>query len=79
MVVENYAVTARSLTSAKSIQEGLRQLANDSDITTASGLRDALKETTLSLLRKPELWVYEDVETKTVLFNLPNRHSKGFV
>jgi len=54
------------LASAKEIQVNLRQLAASSDTSTSSGLQRVLQDTTLSLLRKPELWVYSNIETGSV-------------
>lgn len=57
------------LASAKSLQEDLRNLASSASTSTSSGLQVALQETTLSLLRQPELWVYANLEAGTVPFN----------
>ncbi len=54
------------LASAKEIQVNLRELAASSNTATSSGLQRVLQDTTLSLLRKPELWVYSNIETGTV-------------
>ncbi len=56
------------LASAKEIQENLRDLANNSNTSTSVGLQRILQDTILSLLRKPELWVYSNVETGSVPF-----------
>jgi len=56
------------LASAKEIQVKLRELASSSNTSTSSGLQRVLQDTTLSLLRKPELWVYSNIETGTVPF-----------
>ena len=56
------------LASAKDIQMKLRELASSSNTSTSSGLQKVLQDTTLSLLRKPELWVYSNVETGSVPF-----------
>ena len=56
------------LASAREIQSNLRELASSSDTSTSSGLQRILQETTLSLLRTPELWVYSNVETGSVPF-----------
>ena len=45
------------LASAKSLQEDLRSLAASSDTSSSSGLQRLLQETTLALLRQPDLWV----------------------
>ncbi len=57
------------LASAKSLQTDLRQLAASSDTSSSSGLQRVLQETTLALLRQPELWVYANVESGSVPFN----------
>tara|TARA_Y100001968_G_scaffold29476_1_gene22804 strand:+ start:1239 stop:2204 length:966 start_codon:yes stop_codon:yes gene_type:complete len=56
------------LASAKEIQVKLRELASSSNTSTSSGLQKILQDTTLSLLRKPELWVYSNIETGSVPF-----------
>ena len=56
------------LASAKEIQLKLRELASSSITSTSSGLQRVLQDTTLSLLRKPELWVYSNIETGSVPF-----------
>ena len=56
------------LASAKEIQVKLRDLASSSDTSTSSGLQRVLQDTTLALLRKPELWVYSNLETGSVPF-----------
>ena len=56
------------LASEKEIQVKLRNLASVSDTSNSSGLQKVLQETTLSLLRKPELWVYSNIETGKVPF-----------
>ena len=57
------------LASAKSLQEDLRKLANTGDTSSKAGLQDILQETTLSLLRQPELWVYAHIESGKVPFS----------
>ena len=57
------------LASAKSLQEDLRRLASSSDTASKSGLQRLLQETTLSLLRQPDLWVYANSESGSVPFN----------
>ena len=57
------------LASARDIQVKLRELASSSNTSTSSGLQRILQETTLSLLRKPELWVYSNIETGSVPFS----------
>ena len=56
------------LASAKEIQVKLRELASTSNTSTKPGLQKVLEDTTLSLLRKPELWVYSNIETGSVPF-----------
>jgi uncharacterized membrane protein len=57
------------LASAKEIQVKLRELAISSNTSTSSGLQKVLQDTTLELLRKPELWVYSNIETGSVPFS----------
>ncbi|MFN6337603.1 MAG: DUF1517 domain-containing protein [Cyanobacteriota bacterium] len=57
------------LPSAKELQADLRRMAATADTSTTSGLRRVLQETTLSLLRNPELWVYANVESAQVSFS----------
>ncbi len=57
------------LASAKSLQDDLRSLAASSDTSSSSGLQRLLQETTLALLRQPDLWVYANAETGTVPFS----------
>ena len=54
------------LATAKEIQNDLRELAKSSNTSTSSGLQRILQDTTLSLLRKPDLWVYSNLETGLV-------------
>ena len=56
------------LASAKEIQVKLRELASSSNTSTSSGLQRVLQDTTLALLRQPELWVYSNIETGSVPF-----------
>ena len=56
------------LACAKDIQVKLRELASSSNTSTSSGLQRVLQDTTLSLLREPELWVYSNIETGSVPF-----------
>ena len=56
------------LASAKEIQIKLRELASSANTSTSAGLQRILQDTTLSLLRKPELWVYSNIETGSVPF-----------
>ncbi len=57
------------LASAKALQQDLRELAATADTSSPSGLQRVLQETTLALLRQPELWVYANVENGSVPFN----------
>ena len=57
------------LASAKSLQDDLRSLAASSDTSSSSGLQRLLQETTLALLRQPDLWVYANAESGSVPFN----------
>jgi uncharacterized membrane protein len=57
------------LPSAKELQADLRRLAATADTSTTSGLARVLQETTLSLLRNPDLWVYANAESAQVPFN----------
>lgn len=56
------------LASARDVQEDLRRLAASADTSSSSGLQQVLQETTLSLLRRPELWVYANAEVGQVPF-----------
>ena len=57
------------LASAKELQSDLREIATSADTNTSSGLQQVLQETTLSLLRQPNLWVYANLENGQVPFN----------
>lgn len=57
------------LPSAKQLQVDLRRMAATADTSSTSGLQRVLQESTLSLLRNPELWVYANVESAQVSFN----------
>ena len=57
------------LASAREIQVKLREIASSSNTSTSSGLQRVLQDTTLSLLRKSELWVYSNIETGSVPFS----------
>ena len=57
------------LASAKSLQDDLRSLASSSDTSSSSGLQRLLQETTLALLRQPDLWVYANAESGSVPFS----------
>ncbi len=57
------------LAAAKEVQKDLRELATSADTSTSTGLQKVLQETTLSLLRQPNLWVYANLENGQVPFN----------
>ena len=57
------------LASAKQLQDDLRALAASSDTSSNSGLQRLLQETTLALLRQPDLWVYANSESGDVPFH----------
>jgi uncharacterized membrane protein len=58
------------LAQARSLQEDLNRLAATADTGTSQGLAKLLQETTLSLLRHPDYWVYAASETdQTRLLN----------
>ena len=57
------------LASAKSLQDDLRSLAASSDTSSSAGLQRLLQETTLALLRQPDLWVYANAESGSVPFS----------
>tara|TARA_Y100001968_G_C19390554_1_gene735312 strand:- start:655 stop:1611 length:957 start_codon:yes stop_codon:yes gene_type:complete len=57
------------LAKAKEIQSDLRAIADSSDTSNSIGLQKILQETTLSLLRQPDLWVYANLETGNVPFS----------
>ena len=54
------------LASARQLQEDLRQIASRADTSSASGLQQVLQETSLALLRQPDLWVYANAEVGQV-------------
>jgi uncharacterized membrane protein len=56
------------LASARELQRDLRNLAGQADTRTNSGLQRVLQESTLSLLRHPDLWVYANAEVGQVPF-----------
>ena len=56
------------LASAKALQQDLRQLAASADTSSSTGLQRVLQETTLALLRQPDLWVYANLENGNVPF-----------
>jgi len=57
------------LASARDLQNDLRRLAASADTCSSAGLQRVLQDTTLALLRNPELWVYGNVETGEVRFS----------
>jgi uncharacterized membrane protein len=56
------------LASARELQRDLRHLASSSDTSTSSGLQRVLQDSTLALLRHPDLWVYANAELGQVPF-----------
>jgi uncharacterized membrane protein len=56
------------LASARDLQSDLRRLAASADTSNATGLQAVLQETSLALLRHPDLWVYANVEVGQVPF-----------
>jgi uncharacterized membrane protein len=56
------------LSSARELQDDLRRLAGSADTSSSDGLQRVLQETSLSLLRNPELWVYANLEEGKVPF-----------
>ena len=56
------------LASARELQRDLRNLAGQADTRTNSGLQRVLQESTLALLRHPDLWVYVNAEVGQVPF-----------
>lgn len=56
------------LASARDLQDDLRRLAGSADTASSSGLQQVLQETTLALLRHPDLWVYASAEAGQVPF-----------
>ena len=57
------------LASAKSLQDDLRTVAAGADTSSSTGLQRVLQETTLAMLRQPDLWVYANSESGQVPFN----------
>ena len=57
------------LAGAKALQDDLRALAASSNTSTSSGLQRLLQESTLALLRQPDLWVYANAECGSVPFS----------
>ena len=56
------------LASARDLQTDLRRLATTADTSQSAGLQKVLQETTLALLRHPDLWVYANSEAGQVPF-----------
>ena len=56
------------LASARDLQDDLRRLAGSADTGSNTGLQRVLQETTLALLRHPDLWVYANAEVGQVPF-----------
>lgn len=56
------------LASARELQQDLRTLAGQADTGSSSGLQRVLQESTLALLRHPDLWVYANAEVGQVPF-----------
>ena len=56
------------LASARELQRDLRQLAGSADTSNSVGLQRVLQDSTLALLRHPDLWVYANAEVGQVPF-----------
>jgi uncharacterized membrane protein len=56
------------LATARELQTDLRRLAGSADTSRSAGLQALLQETTLALLRHPDLWVYANGEVGQVPF-----------
>jgi uncharacterized membrane protein len=56
------------LASARELQRDLRSLAASSDTSSSGGLQRVLQNSTLALLRHPDLWVYANAEVGQVPF-----------
>ncbi|MCX5969303.1 MAG: DUF1517 domain-containing protein [Cyanobacteria bacterium] len=56
------------LATARDVQEDLRRMAGSADTSNSEGLQRVLQETTLALLRHPDLWVYANGEVGQVPF-----------
>ncbi|MGB1416854.1 MAG: DUF1517 domain-containing protein [Synechococcus sp.] len=57
------------LAGAKALQDDLRAMAAAADTASATGLQRVLQETTLAMLRQPDLWVYANLESGEVPFD----------
>ncbi|WP_254939537.1 DUF1517 domain-containing protein [Cyanobium sp. Morenito 9A2] len=56
------------LATARDLQQDLRGLAGSADTSSSAGLQRVLQDTTLALLRHPDLWVYANSELGQVPF-----------
>ncbi len=56
------------LATARDLQDDLRRLAGSADTSNSGGLQRVLQETSLSLLRHPDLWVYANGEVGQIPF-----------
>ncbi|MFM7549268.1 MAG: DUF1517 domain-containing protein [Cyanobacteriota bacterium] len=56
------------LASARDLHNDLRRLAGSADTGSSTGLQRVLQETSLALLRNPDLWVYANAEVGQVPF-----------
>ena len=56
------------LASARDLQRDLRRLAGSADTGSSAGLQRVLQESTLALLRHPDLWVYASADVGQVPF-----------
>ncbi len=56
------------LATARDLQDDLRRLAGSADTSSSTGLQRVLQETSLALLRHPDLWVYANAELGQVPF-----------
>jgi uncharacterized membrane protein len=56
------------LASARELQRDLRSLASTANTSSSTGLQRVLQESTLALLRHPDLWVYANAELGQVPF-----------
>ena len=56
------------LATARDLQADLRRLAASADTSSSTGLQQVLQETSLALLRHPDLWVYASSEAGEVPF-----------
>ena len=57
------------LASARELQQDLRRMASTADTSSSAGLQRVLQETSLSLLRNPDLWVYANTEEGQIPFS----------